>query len=89
MPRRHRAGKRREIIGPQRNDLSDGALEVQNLVGDGTVVYVEERMARRLPAVRVANFGSVSEPLWVPLSVESITECGIDGEPPSANELVS
>ena len=67
---------------------SDAVLEVQSLVDDTKVIYVEEHGARTA-AVRVANFGGESAPLWVPISVESITECGIDGEPPSANELVS
>ena len=66
---------------------SASALDVMNLVDETKIVYVEENGVRST-AVRVENFGSAAEPQWVPISIESITECGVEGEPPSAKELL-
>ena len=59
-----------------------------NLVDETKIVYVEENGVRTT-AVRVENFGSAAEPQWVPISIESIDECGVEGEPPSAKGLLS
>ena len=67
---------------------SAAALEVENLVDGSKIVYVEESGARTA-AVRVENFGTATEPRWVPVSIERVTECGVEGEPPSAKELLS
>jgi hypothetical protein len=67
---------------------AEGSLKVRTILSDVKVVDIYKGGAKT-GAVRVENVGTLTEPLWVPVEIGSITKCVIEGDAPSAKELLS